>query len=79
MGRGGMPSQVYGPIHLLRLFVRLPQFLFRAQLPPGNVNLLHLHFRDLLGYVLGSAFICSAYIQYLCAYIHEVKIGSIIF
>lgn len=46
-----LPSQVYGPIHLLRLFVKLPQFLTCTQLPPNHANLLHLHCRDLLGCV----------------------------
>lgn len=45
---GHVPSQVYGPIHLLRLFVKLPHFLTCAQIPAGNVPLLHIHCRDLL-------------------------------
>lgn len=44
-----LPSQVYGPVHLLRLFVKLPHFLTCTQLPPNHANLLHLHCRDLLG------------------------------
>lgn len=46
-----LPSQVYGFIHLLRLFVKLPDFLTRAQLPASHAHLLHLHCRDLLGWV----------------------------
>lgn len=44
-----VPSQVYGPIHLLRLFVKLPHFLTCAQLPANHVQQLYLHCRDLLG------------------------------
>lgn len=42
---GHVPSQVYGPIHLLRLFVKLPHFLTCAQVPASNI---HVHCRDLL-------------------------------
>lgn len=48
---GRLPSQVYGPVHLLRLFVKLPYFLSCTQLPPSHVQLLHACFRDLLNYL----------------------------
>ena len=46
-----MPSSVYGIEHLLRLFVKLPLFLSKAQLPSGQVNLLHTHFKEFLRWV----------------------------
>ena len=49
---GSMPSKVYGATHLLRLFVRLPHFLTCAQLPSAHVQVLHTHFKDLLGQVI---------------------------
>lgn len=33
-----LPSQIYGPEHLLRLFVRLPKLLSGVFLPPSEVN-----------------------------------------
>lgn len=50
--QGRLPSQVYGAVHLLRLFVRLPHFLMAAQLPSSHLQPLHNHFRDFLGYVI---------------------------
>ena len=46
-----MPSQVYGAEHLLRLFLKFPLFLCRAQLPVTHVQLLHHHFKELLAYL----------------------------
>jgi mortality factor 4-like protein 1 len=46
-----MPSQVYGAEHLLRLFLKFPVFLCRAQLPPSHVQLLHHCFKELLAYL----------------------------
>ena len=46
-----IPSSVYGCEHLLRLFVRLPLFLSRAQLPVSHVYVLHGYFKDFLGSV----------------------------
>ena len=46
-----MPSHVYGAEHLLRLFLKFPRFLCRAQLPSAHVQLLHNHFKDLLTYL----------------------------
>ena len=43
-----MPSGIYGAEHLLRLFVRMPLFLSRAQLPAGHVQTLHHYFKELL-------------------------------
>lgn len=51
MTHGLVPSQVYGPIHLLRLFVKLPQFLACTQLPPNHIHILQTHCRDFLGYM----------------------------
>ena len=48
---GRLPSQVYGPIHLLRLFLKLPHFLSCTQLPPNHMQLLQVHCRDLLSYM----------------------------
>lgn len=45
---GRFPSQVYGPIHLLRLFVKMPHFLSCTQLPLNHVQLLQNYFCDLL-------------------------------
>lgn len=42
------PSSVYGAEHLLRLFVKLPQFLSQSQLPPTHSQLLLHHLRDIL-------------------------------
>ena len=46
-----MPSSVYGAEHLLRLFVRMPLFLSRAQIPSSHVPILHQHWKELLGLV----------------------------
>lgn len=43
-----VPSQIYGAEHLLRLFLKFPFFLSRAQLPVSHVQLLHHHFKDIL-------------------------------
>ena len=42
------PSSIYGAEHLLRLFVRLPQFLYQASIPPPLIQLLYHHFREIL-------------------------------
>lgn len=47
-----MPSGIYGAEHLLRLFVRMPLFLSRAQLPAGHVQTLHHYFKELLELVI---------------------------
>ena len=52
-----MPSQVYGAEHLLRLFLKIPLFLSRAQVPSNHLQLLHPHFRELLAYL------CSQRVQ----------------
>ena len=46
-----MPSQVYGVEHLLRLFLKFPYFLSRAQLPSPHVQLLYHCFKELLAYI----------------------------
>lgn len=45
------PSSVYGPEHLLRLFVRMPHFLCQAHMPPVVIQILHHHFKELFTYV----------------------------
>ena len=64
MERRNLPSHVYGPAHLLRLFVQLPQFLTCTQMPPGNLHLLQLNCKDLLGYV-----VCNCYMLYSRYYV----------
>lgn len=46
-----VPSQIYGAEHLLRLFLKFPFFLSRAQLPVSHVQILHHHFKEILGYL----------------------------
>lgn len=48
---GLVPSQVYGAEHLLRLFLKFPLFLSRAQLPATHIQLLHSYFKELLTYL----------------------------
>ena len=45
-----MPSLVYGPIHLLRLFVRLPQILGLMNLPPKTCKLIIKYIDAVLEY-----------------------------
>lgn len=52
-----MPSSVYGVEHLLRLFVRMPLFLARAQLPTSHVHTLHQYWKELLGWVPSACFL----------------------
>ena len=47
-----MPSGIYGAEHLLRLFVRIPLFFSRAQLPAGHMQTLYHYFKDLLELVV---------------------------
>lgn len=42
------PSSIYGAEHLLRLFVRLPQFLCQAGVPAPFIQVLYHHFREFL-------------------------------
>lgn len=46
-----MPSQIYGAEHLLRLFLKFPFLLSRAQLPIPHVQILHHYFKELLAYL----------------------------
>lgn len=41
------PSAVYGPEHLLRLFVRMPHFLCQAHMPTPLIQILYHHFKEL--------------------------------
>lgn len=41
------PSAVYGPEHLLRLFVRIPHFLCQAHMPTPLIQILYHHFKEL--------------------------------
>ena len=48
-----MPSLVYGPIHLLRLFVKLPEILGRMNLPPKTCKLIVRYMDAVLEYFEG--------------------------
>ena len=43
-----VPSSVYGVEHLLRLFVKFPHFLSKAQFPSAHIHQLHQYFKDFL-------------------------------
>eukprot|EP00731_Ephydatia_muelleri_P031135 Em0022g649a len=43
-----LPSSIYGVEHLLRLFVKFPYFLSKAQFPTAHIHLLHQYFKDIL-------------------------------
>lgn len=46
-----LPSSVYGAEHLLRLFVKFPRFLSKAQFPSAHIHLLHQYFKDFFVYI----------------------------
>ena len=48
-----MPSLVYGPIHLLRLFVKLPEILARMNFPPKTGKLIVKYMDAVLEYFEG--------------------------
>ncbi|XP_047479444.1 putative male-specific lethal-3 protein-like 2 [Penaeus chinensis] len=45
------PSLIYGPLHLLRLFVKLPEILFRMNLPEIKRRIIIKHLELFLEYV----------------------------
>lgn len=49
------PSNVYGPHHFLRLFVKLPMFLSRARIPEKHIQELHLHLKEILEYMSANS------------------------
>ena len=48
-----LPSLVYGPIHLLRLFVKMPEILGRMPLPPKTCKLIVKYMDAVLEYFEG--------------------------
>jgi male-specific lethal 3 len=48
-----MPSLIYGPIHLLRLFVKLPEILGRMNLPPKTCKLIVKYMDAVIEYFEG--------------------------
>ncbi len=72
---GSSPSQVYGCIHLLRLFVKLPHLLLCAQIPAGSMQALHIHFKDIIGYAtppLATKSHISYMLRYICSRRHNL-------
>jgi male-specific lethal 3 len=55
-----MPSLVYGPIHLLRLFVKLPELLQRMNMPPKTCKLIVKYMDAVLEYFEGRPDLFSA-------------------
>lgn len=48
---GVIPSSMYGPIHLLRLFVKIPEILGRMKMPPKRSKLILKYLDSLLEYL----------------------------
>ena len=49
---GGLaPSSVFGGEHMLRLFVRLPQLLPMATLPPTAAEVLEAHLKQFIAWM----------------------------
>ena len=46
-----MASLVYGPVHLLRLFVKLPDILSRMRLPPKTAKLIVKYVDHVIDYI----------------------------
>ena len=51
LGGGEAPSSVFGGEHLLRLFVRLPQLLPMATLPPTAAEVLEAHLKQFIAWM----------------------------
>ncbi len=51
LGSGEAPSSVFGGEHLLRLFVRLPQLLPMATLPPTAAEVLEAHLKQFIAWM----------------------------
>ena len=60
-----MPSLVYGPIYLLRLFVKLPEILKRMNFPPKTSKLIVKYMDAVLEYFEGhpDLFLSEVYEQ----------------
>ena len=48
---GIIPSSIYGPIYLLRLFVKMPEILGRMKIPPKTSKILVKYLDSLLEYL----------------------------
>ena len=48
---GIIPSSVYGPIYILRLFVKMPEILGRMKIPPKTSKLIVKYMDNLLEYL----------------------------
>lgn len=46
-----IPSSLYGPVHLLRLFVKMPEIIARMQMPQKTSKLIMKYLDSLLGYL----------------------------
>ncbi|KAF2355652.1 MRG domain [Trinorchestia longiramus] len=49
--RPGIPALLYGPLHLLRLFVKLPEILYRMNLPLEKRKIVLKHLQLFLEYL----------------------------
>ena len=45
------PSSIYGPVHLLRLFVKMPEILGRMQIPHSRSKIIIKYIDSLLKYL----------------------------
>ena len=46
-----LPSCIYGPIHLLRLFVKMPEILGRMKIPPKRSKIIVKYVDSLIKYL----------------------------
>ena len=46
-----IPSSMYGPVHLLRLFVKMPEIIARMQMPHKTFKLIMKYLDSLLEYL----------------------------
>ena len=46
-----IPSSIYGPVHLLRLFVKMPEIIGRMQMPQKTSKLVMKYLDSLLEYL----------------------------
>ncbi len=51
---GMFPSSIYGPVHLLRLFVKMPEILGRMKIPTKTSKLIIKYMDSLLEYLEGQ-------------------------
>ena len=47
----GLPSLAYGSVHLLRLFVKMPEVMAKMKLPPKTEKILIKYFENILDYL----------------------------